>query len=257
VQVLRGAAKDENGSEDSVLASFRTSAADAEEAASRIKDRLKVKADSGKEDIQAELHRIKDEVGGGLRDFEKKVRGSFSGLESPAESSRDGRLHGFTQNDGEDEEDGWASDRSTGSHRLDLDQAEQNRRRSKSPKLKMASKASHSHSHSSNRRRNSMRKGLLGRTRPSTAPSITTTVVDAGDEEEEEDRGRGVTPTFGGLANNLHHRRVESLRTPIISRSASPARSLRSIRFADDGRNDSGPSSPLSPTKQVAFDVPE
>lgn len=256
VQVLRGAAKDEDGSEDSVLASIRTSAAEAEEAVSRIKDRLKVKTDSGKEDLQAELHRIKDEVGGGLRDFEKKVRGSLSGLESPAESSRDAQLHGFTQSDGEDEEDGWASDGSTGSRRPDHDQAEQNRRRSKSPKLKMASKASHSHSHSSSRRRNSMRKGLLGRTRPSTAPSITTTVVDAG-EEEEEDRGRGVTPTFGGLANNLHHRRVESLRTPIISRSASPARSLRSIRFADDGRNDSGPSSPLSPTKQVAFDVPE
>lgn len=258
VQVLRGAARDEEGSKESVLASLRTSASDAEEIANQVRDRLKAKADSGKEDIQAELHKIKDEVSGGFRDFEKKVRGSFPGLESPAESSQDARLHGFSQNGGEEEEDGWASDRSTGSHRLDHDQVEQNRRRSKSPKLKMASKVahSHSHSHSSGRRRNSMRKGLLGRTRPSTAPSITTSVVD-GEEEEEEDRGRGVTPTFGGLGNNLHHRRVESLRTPIISRSASPARSIRSIRFADDGRNDSGPSSPLSPTKQVAFDVPE
>ena len=255
VQVLPGAAEDDEGG-SSVLGGTRAPAPEAEETANRIKNQLKEKVEIGKEDLEDDLHNIKNEIRGGMKELEEKIRGTPSGTESPAESSKDAVSRRPSQNENEDDDEGWASegsdvDSTTGSHQQRHERAD-SRHRSKSPKLKIGSKSAHQHAHPS-RRRNSFRKGMVGRNRPSTAPAITTTVVDLGEDEE---RGRRITPTLhGGFGGSLHHRRVDSLRTPIVSRSASPARSVRSIRFADDERTDTAASSPLSP-KQVAFDLP-
>lgn len=184
--------------------------------------------------------------------------------------------------DDEDEDEGWTSDRSEPSrqhhpssqqshdHDHDTNAADiaaeadaSARRRSKSPRHKQIIKPSH---HMSHRRRNSIRRGLLGRTAPfrPADPAPTVEAVAGIEEGDERERGRplsvvGLGPS-GSQTPPLTHRRVDSLRDT-LSRSSSPARSVRSIRFADDSSSVSSAvrvdekDSPTSPMK-VAFDLP-
>ncbi|KAE9406976.1 hypothetical protein BT96DRAFT_1014388 [Gymnopus androsaceus JB14] len=123
--------------------------------------------------------------------------------------------------DGEEEEDeGWASDGS--GPVAATDSLTDRKQRSKSPRSKPPK--------ANGRRKNSIRRGLMGRVMKSSSSSSGTkpSVV-----EETEERGRTATSTEPPFTHrgSLRHNRVDSLRTAHTQRDQSPS---RSIRFFDE-----------------------
>lgn len=252
VEVVPGGA--ENDASDSHgETTIQNQYADADQTSIRMKDTTKRlgHADRGDLDQTISIAKESEECVEKVEDRTQKrvMIKTHSHPESPAESSSSHQralTHTHSQPEIDDEDEGWTSDRSgPGSsidgHRAGQDATEQSRRRSKSPKQKLSSKVLHVA-----RRRNSIRRSLLGRTRSQMTPRVVISRPSISEDDvEDEERGRQLTVPTGPRPQ---HRRVSSLQTPEVSRSVSPTRSVRSIRFADD-------STPTS-IKQVAFDLP-
>ncbi|EJC98839.1 uncharacterized protein FOMMEDRAFT_23244 [Fomitiporia mediterranea MF3/22] len=266
VQVKRGAVAAEEGQEETeVLRTFRGSPGEVEHTARHFKDKLKEKMHHEEKEVEEAVREIGEEV-------EKRVKIVEDGLNGSSGSSslsKNNERRPAEAPGNDDDDEGWASDRSgqrngpssfRGVHSSTDDLA---RKRSKSPKHKSGIKAL---SHGVRRHRTSIRRSLLGKVRPLT--STISKISEPGTEEEndevEEEREEG-KGTRGrhlaiGLPERLSHRRVDSLRASPTPRSASPARSVRSVRFASE----SGAAtpveerdSPVSPSaRQVAFDLP-
>ncbi|THH04515.1 hypothetical protein EW145_g5463 [Phellinidium pouzarii] len=271
VQVIRGAGEAEEDSKDrEVLHTFRGSPEDVERVTSHMKDKLKDNAHIEKNEIEEDMR----EAGVRFREFGEEAKEIGEGAmkrvrilghgsdESSSESSKQAHERS-TNAAANDDDEGWASDRSNPSSLKEpLDQASESvRKRSKSPKQKIGGKMG---LHLSRRHRPSIRRSLLGRAKPSAAASGSRPAVGKLDVKDEEERGRPATTFRNGISSmanfELSHRRIESLRSP-LSRPASPARSIRSIRFASDSGTSTprderdSPISPSSP-RQVAFDLP-
>ncbi|KAJ3794090.1 Sodium/hydrogen exchanger family-domain-containing protein [Lentinula aff. detonsa] len=140
--------------------------------------------------------------------------------------------------DGEDddgEDEGWASDASGPAVLTDMSAAK--KQRSKSPRSKT--------SKSSGKRRNSIRRGLMGRVMKSTDSSKPLAV------DEMDERGRTIEHPSSIYSpssphSSLRHNRIDSLRTshPQRSREQSPARSIRFFDEAPSSRPGSGTTTP-------------
>ena len=210
------------------------------------------------ERLTIEMHKRKEEVEDGLQSAKNVLEGGVRALAngsleraidvSTAPSSPESRLReeakgrGSTNQDesavADDDDESWTSeeeesqDGNSGHHSLP----------SRVNKGKHGSKThapTHPH-HFTQRRRNSMRRGVLARPLSAGLTHL--------DHEDEGERGRtattsttGNTPTsplnghadiYLGNGDSTPKLRVASLRAP--ARSHSPAYSMRSIRFADD-----------------------
>ncbi|KAL5524668.1 hypothetical protein ACEPAF_9813 [Sanghuangporus sanghuang] len=258
VQVKRGAAA-KKSDEGEVLRTFRGSPGEVEHSVMRLKERLKEKAEQEKYEVEEVAKDISEEVG-------RRVR--IAGIDthaSPSDSPRAGDRSPVRTNSHNDDEEGWASEgsdqrsRPSSSRGLHDSTDESPHKRSKSPKHKPGIK---SHGHGSRRHRTSFRRNLLGKVRP-LAPSTISKIPepDMGDDDEKNHRGRQGS---AGLPERIGHRRLESLRAsaPSSPRSESPARSVRSVRFASDSGTATPAEerdSPSTPTtgRQVAFDLPD
>lgn len=264
VQVKRGAAAEEDGEE--VLHTIHGTASEIEFQLKHLKDRLREKAghekkhaEHGLEDIEEGTRELKDEAGKKVKIVEDALRpGRMSRHES--EHSHTGILLQRRESqrsgggDDEDNEEAWASDndeQGLGPSRFSKegDDGDGGRKRSKSPKQKALGARRH---------RTSIRRSLLGKVRSHKhfGSGKSRRSDDEDEETEGEERGRQVSsplpesPTVA-RAFDMGHRRFESLGTP---RSASPARSFRSVRFAaEGGETPSGSSTP----RHIAFDLPD
>ncbi|KAL5512828.1 hypothetical protein ACEPAG_3094 [Sanghuangporus baumii] len=257
VQVKRGAVAKEND-EGEVLHSIRGPPGEVEQSVVRLEERLREKAKHEKHEVEEIAKDISEEVG-------RRVR--IAGIDthgSPSDQPRSGDRSPVRTNSNNDDE-GWASEgsdqrsRPSSSRGLHDFADESPHKRSKSPKHKPGIK---SHGYGSRRHRTSVRRNLLGKVRPLAPSAISkTSEPEMGDEDEEENhRGRQGS---SGLPERLGHRRLESLRAsaPSSPRSESPARSVRSVRFASDSGTATPAEerdSPSTPTtgRQVAFDLP-
>lgn len=228
VQVKRGAAAGEDGEAGEVLQTFHGSPSEIEQAVAAFTENLKEKA-------ARELHVLEKELGNGVAKATKAF-GSKSG-------DSDSSSRPSVSPDDEDD-DGWASDRSNhpDGPQSYSPQDDDSRIRAKSSKQK----ARMGHGHNSRRTRMSIRRNLLSKSK-STVPPL---LVTEPQKEEEEERGRVST-----IKRPTHHR-IDSLQVPGTPRSASPARSVRSVRFAaDSSLGDESSSTPVSP-RHIAFDLP-
>ncbi|KZP23387.1 hypothetical protein FIBSPDRAFT_461875 [Athelia psychrophila] len=140
-----------------------------------------------------------------------------------------GARRAFSPNNEDDEDEGWASDSSAPRGASAAD----DRTRSKSPKVKIVSKPVGAVPRKG-RRRNSMRKGLFGRTQlnKQKQPEDDAVFEDAV-ESDEERRGRSMVDedASSSRAGSLRSR-LDNLRRLDTHRDESPA---RSVRFADGG----------------------
>ncbi|KAI5123463.1 hypothetical protein M0805_008833 [Coniferiporia weirii] len=268
VQVLRGAAAGTGSPE--TLHTFRGTPSEVEQSMERMKEKLKGRGRIEREEIEEVVKGIGEDVRGAGEDM--KEFGEETMRKVRVAGQRFGNSSGSHEHPSpdtvanEEDDEGWTSDRSSPSSFKEphAHADESARKRSKSPKQKVSAKAGSGHGHGSRRHRLSIRRSLLGHARHSTAPSEQRPIVaESPLGEDEEERGRQSTASGAGLPSMLgpevSHRRVESLRIP-MSRSSSPARSLRSVRFVSDGTSSPREEreSPLSATsgRQVAFDLP-
>ena len=254
VRVRRGAAPKENSGGE-ILRTIRGPAGEVEHSIARLNERLKERALHGRDEVEEAMKDIPEEVG-------RRVRIAGIDRTAPAsDSPRAGDRSPMRTNSNNDDDEGWASDASASDQRSGAgsSRGESPHNRSKSPKHKPGIK---SHGHGARRHRTSFRRNLLGKVRP-LAPSTIPKIAEAekGDDVDEE-KGRG-RPGSAGLSERPGHRRLESLRAsaPSTPRSSSPARSVRSVRFASEsGTATPGEErdSPITPTtgRQVAFDLP-
>ncbi|KAJ4480442.1 Sodium/hydrogen exchanger family-domain-containing protein [Lentinula edodes] len=144
--------------------------------------------------------------------------------------------HEFAVEDEESEDEGWASDADAAL--TDITAAK--KQRSKSPRSKTLK--------TGGRRRNSIRRGLMGRVMKSTDTS-SSSKPSAVDELDERGRNLGhpssVQP-HSSPGSSLRHNRIDSLRTVHSqkSREQSPARSIRFFDEAPSSRPGSGTTTP-------------
>jgi hypothetical protein len=264
---------------DNVLGSVQGKEGEIEHALREPTGRFMEEVHKRKKEVEDNMNGLKDGLKEGVRALEdgsaERLR-KLTGSPQSANKHHGSRPGSSGSTSGEyasaiadDEEEGWTSEGSQASG------SSHTRARTKSGKGKHGSKShtllhphghSHSHTHFTQRRRNSMRRGVL---RPLSAGSTHST------PDEDAERGRSAitaasapaTPVSATEDGNFErgqglHRRVESLRRP-PTRSQSPAHSLRSIRFADDqnvlpspvSRATSG-SGNSGEGKSVTFDLP-
>lgn len=158
----------------------------------------------------------------------------------------------------DDEDEGWTSDRSERPH-ASMSGSTDERKRSKSPKQKHSSKPVGAVPRKG-RRRNSMRKGMLGRAyltrqKEKHQQRGSSSVFEDSDGEEDENddddgRGRSSTEVPSRGSGSLRNLRIDTIRRGARSRDDSPN---RSIRFADEIESDenrSGSNTPRSPILQ-------
>ena len=252
VVVKRGAAFAEDGEEDGmVLHTFRGPAHDVDNSVRRFKEKLRDKMHREKKEVEQAAGEISEEI-------ERRVAVRSHSQNGSSDSAGDSERPATGGSTNDDDEEGWTSDRSGQRSRpssyvgTQSSADDSSRRRSKSPKQHKVG------GHSSKRHRTSIRRSLLGKVRPLTTGSVRISEPGSGDEDDDTgEGGRGRT----NVPERLGHRRVESLRVPGTPRSASPARSVRSVRFASESGGPSTPAedrdSPFTPSsRQVAFELP-
>lgn len=228
VQVKRGAALGDDPNAGEVLHTFHGSPSEIEHAITGLATNLKRKASHEKHVLE-----------NGVKEFGDGVARVAGTSRNGSEDSDSTPSSALAQDD--EDEDGWASDKS---NHLDGPQSlngkeDENRKHSKSSKQK--SRSSHSR-----KSRGSIRRHLLGKASPPTPPLLITEP-----KEEDEERGRS-----SNAKRPPTHRRIDSLQVPQTPRSASPARSVRSVRFASDStQGEDSPSTPHTP-RHIAFDLP-
>lgn len=155
-----------------------------------------------------------------------------------------------SQSNGEDEDDGWASDRSTNQQRGASISTTDGKKRFKSPKLKFVPKPV-----GKGRRRSSMRKGMLGRAHLTQQAQPETSSV-FGESDEEEDRGRRDIALVEPKDEHVSRGSGRGLRLDLIRgidarREDSPA---RSIRFQDEVKDEGNRSGTNTPRLSILHD---
>jgi hypothetical protein len=173
-------------------------------------------------------------------ELEKDLEHAGDAIHDGAKDMASGARRTLSPNNDDDEDEGWASDSSVPRGTSAAD----DRTRSKSPKVKIASKPVGAVPRKG-RRRNSMRKGLFGRTHlnKQKQPEDDAVFEDTVESDEEQRRGRSMVDddASSSRAGSLRSR-LDNLRRLDTHRDDSPA---RSVRFADDGESMSGSATPM------------
>ena len=246
------------GERANTISTLRGPPGETEHTAKRFVKKVKASLEEGAENLEDEARKMKSDLQGGVQVVEDNARDIFEG-EDTAESS------GRQQEAITDDEENWSSEDS--SQRAREVRTSDSNSRQRSPRRRGGLR----HGQGTRRRRHSIRHAA----RPQSVSAPTSPVERSSREEYTDDRGRRVATRPDVIGNvgpgtgpytigrNAAHRRVDSLRAP-LTRSSSPAHSLRSIRFAADTRPDSGPTtpraeerdSPPSSSPKVTFSSP-
>ncbi|KAJ4488279.1 Sodium/hydrogen exchanger family-domain-containing protein [Lentinula aciculospora] len=252
------------GSPDAHSSSFRGERAEAQRHLKEYLGRLRKAVDDttaetrkrAEKDVRDMENMAKDSLGQGVEKMENSARNAkakakeavtegpvvtSTGRNSSQDQASTPHMpteHEFAVDDDDEEDEGWASDASGPTGSPDISAAK--KQRSKSPRSKPVKV--------SGRRRNSIRRGLMGRVMKSTdSPTGSKPPI----VDETEDRGRALGypssvqhPSSPG--GSLRHNRIDSLRTlhSQRSREQSPARSIRFFDEAPNSRPGSGSTTP-------------
>lgn len=277
VEVVRGAAapeEDADSSKREVLKTIRGSPGEVEQSVKAMTEKLKGKARVRRKELEETVDEAKDAVARAeenvLDEVARRIEADRRRNHTASASSSARPSRSASMNEGDEDEEGWASDRSGANYSRQpsgSDNSDISLKRAKSSKAAKGTPKP-SAALGSRRQRHSIRRGLLARVKhhASSSPRVPSISVEPESDEEERSRTRwrnhqrtASGTELPGAASRLTHSRVESLRGS-LSRSESRASSVRSVRFVSrnsqlsrDERD--SPTSPLSP-RQVNFDLP-
>ncbi|KAJ3840475.1 Sodium/hydrogen exchanger family-domain-containing protein [Lentinula raphanica] len=226
--------------DDNTMETRKRAEKDVKEMESVAKDTL----EHGAEKVEHSAHDAKEkakEVVADVASIGHDSSGPSPGPSTPMNT------HPTSENDfavDDEEDEGWASDASGPVAPTDLSAVK--KQRSKSPKSKSPK--------GSGRRRNSIRRGLMGRVMKTTDSGSKPSAVDEMDERGRTSQQVSSSPFLSSPRGSLRHHRIDSLRTlhSQRSREQSPA---RSIRFFDEAPSPTStrPGSGTSTPRQESF----